>query len=82
MPDTMIALFELSAMPWVTFKGGSRVWKFGNTILDNKWPKGTPKLANFMVWFRGPRPLDAGVAATPIFPAKKAPKIEIGNKVP
>ena len=39
---------------------------FGSMIWDNMWPKRTPSWTDFLVGFLGPRPLGAGVEATPI----------------
>ena len=50
--------------------------RLGTRFWDNKWPKRTITWANFLVGFCGPRPLGAGVEATPIFPPKRAQKLK------
>ena len=64
---------------YILREGGPGSESSGTRFWDNKWPKRTPTWANFLVGFWVPRPLGAGVAATPIFPPKRAPKIKIGN---
>ena len=59
--------------------GGPGSENLGARFWDNKWPKRTPTWANFLVGFWSPRPLGAGVVATPIFPPKRALKIEMGK---
>ena len=50
--------------------GGSGPKILKTYFRDIGWTKRSAKLAHFLVGFRDPKPFDASVAATPIFPPK------------